>query len=369
MKKRVLILGKLPPPYMGPSIGTEIMLKSSLNESFELFHLDTKANYSLKTLGKWSFYKLFKNFAIYASLGRMILKNRPDLIMVPLSQKTLGYLKDSFFLIIARLFGVKTVIHFLGGNFKEWVKECPWIVKFYVKSTLRFSEGVIVLGHKLQYHFEDYFKKEKIFVVPNGSNYQIPLKTSRVTDEIKLIYLSNLLPTKGIEDILNALVILKQTNTKPYSLHIVGSWRDLQTQTLCLRIIEKNQLPVTFSPPEISNKEKFVCLVNSDIFVFTPRVPEGQPWAILEALAVGLPIISTDCGAITESVECGVNGFIVDKRNPQQIAEKVKYLIDNADIRKIMGSQSRTKYEENFTEEKMVENLRACFNQLIDPKV
>ena len=82
-------------------------------------------------------------------------------------------------------------------------------------------------------------------------------------------------------------------------------------------------------------------------------------------MAAGLPIISTDQGAITESVIDGVNGFIVKKQNPQQIAEKIKILIEKSELRLKMGNESRRLYEENFTEEKMVERLTQAFNAVL----
>jgi glycosyltransferase involved in cell wall biosynthesis len=95
-------------------------------------------------------------------------------------------------------------------------------------------------------------------------------------------------------------------------------------------------------------------------------MPEGHPWVLVEAMAAGLPIISTDQGAITESVIDGVNGFIVDSNNPLQIAEKLEYLMDHPEIREKMGKESRRLYEENFTEEKMIEKLKDVFNTVLN---
>lgn len=365
-RKKVLILGKLPPPYMGPSIGTEIMLRSKLNEDFELIHLNTKANHSIETLGKWRFNKLFKNIRIYYKMIRLISKHKPDIALIPISQKTLGYLKDSVFLILAASFNTKTVIHFLGGDFKERVDASGVLMKKYIRYTLQLSEGAIVLGNNLKYHFEDFFTSENIYIIPNGADYQFPLPEKKTDDKLRIIYLSNMLPAKGIEDILQALAILKKNYETGFIFKITGSWRDSATKKKCLSIIETNTLPVIFSPPEISNEEKLKHLVNSDLFVFTPRAPEGQPWAISEAMAAGLPIISTNSGAITESVIDGENGYIVQKNAPNQIAEKIKYLIEHPDLRKKMGDNSRKKYLENLTEEKMVEKFRICFNSIIN---
>ena len=95
-KPKVLILGKLPPPYMGPAIATEILLKSDLKDHFELIHVNTKANDSLTTLGKWNLSKLFRNLVIYLRMIVLILKKRPQLVLIPISQTTTGFLKDFF---------------------------------------------------------------------------------------------------------------------------------------------------------------------------------------------------------------------------------------------------------------------------------
>ena len=83
-------------------------------------------------------------------------------------------------------------------------------------------------------------------------------------------------------------------------------------------------------------------------------------------MAAGLPIISTDQGAITESVVEGVNGFIIEKRNPDQISEKIIFLIENPDIMEKMGEASRKLYLENFTEKKMVDRISYAFKTVMN---
>jgi len=104
MKKNiVLILGKLPPPYMGPAIATQIILNSSLRNHFELLHVDTKANQTLDDLGKWSLGKIFRNLAIYFRLFGTIIRHRPALVLIPISQTSTGFIKDFFLIAISKI--------------------------------------------------------------------------------------------------------------------------------------------------------------------------------------------------------------------------------------------------------------------------
>jgi glycosyltransferase involved in cell wall biosynthesis len=171
--------------------------------------------------------------------------------------------------------------------------------------------------------------------------------------------LSNLLPAKGITDLIDALVFLTSDKNK-YDVNIVGQWVDDATKAYCLNLVKKHQLPVDFKGP-LYGEEKLEQFVAADIFVFPPRAPEGHPLVLVEAMAAGLPIISTDQGAITESVIDGENGFIVKSNKPEQIAEKLDWLMENPEERKNMGAISRKFYEERFTEKNMINNLKAAF--------
>ncbi len=364
-KPAVLILGKLPPPYMGPAIATEILLNSGLKNQFELLHVDTKANDTLATLGTWSFSKLFRNFFIYFRMLGVIFKKRPQLVLIPISQTTTGFLKDFFFIAIAKLTFRKVLVQLRGSNFKNWMDHSSGFVRVLVKTTLKSTQGVIVLGENLKYLFESVFPAKNIFVVPNGGNYVIPKPVQKEVI-VRILYLANLQSSKGIEDLLDAILILKNKNTNGFVLDVVGDWRDESTQKGCMKSVEENNLPVHFYPP-VSGDKKFSMLGNADVFVFTPRAPEGHPWVIVESMAAGLPIISTDRGAIVESVKDGVNGFIVGIQKPEEIADKIKLLIENNELRQRMGEASRKLYEENFTEEKMVERYTKVFTTVINP--
>jgi len=364
-KKKILLLGKLPPPYMGPAIATEIILRSSINQYYEMLHLNTQINPSINAIGKWRLGKFFRNVSLYFQMIRILSQQKPHLVLIPISQSTLGFMKDSFFILLAKFFDIKVLIHLRGSNFINWLTYSSNITRWWVKLVIQKTHGVIVLGSNLKFLFDDYFKEDKIFVVPNGANYSIPDSAKKYNEPVKLIHISNLMASKGLEDVLEALSLVKEKCQIPFSLDIMGEWCEDSTKQKCMNYIEKNLLPVHFIPPSFSY-EKMIFLSSSDIFIFTPRGPEGHPWVIIEAMAAGLPIISTNKGAIIESVQDGVNGFIVEAKNPIQMQEKIKLLLENSELRKKMGGKSRKVYLENFTEEKMVQKLKYAFNKILN---
>ncbi len=346
---------------MGPAIATKIILNSSLKNYFELIHLNTKVNKSLSTIGKWSFKKVFRNYSIYLNMIKLIRKERPSLVLIPFSQDTIPFIKDSFFILIAKFFNKKVVLHLRGSNLLNWLRNSSSLTRWYASKMLKLSDGVIVLGNNLRHLFENYLPKEKIFVVPNGGDYMYP---SRTDIKIRILYFANLFRAKGIEDVLQAIKILDESGNTKFQLDVVGDWLEEDTKKKCLSFVEANRLPVKFHEPK-SGEGKLFFFANSDVFIFTPRDPEGHPWVIVEAMAAGLPIIATDKGAIVESVHHGDNGFIVNDQAPVEIAERLKQLLDDDNLRSRMAKKSRIIYEENFTESKMIGRFVDVFNKVI----
>ncbi len=348
---------------MGPAIATQILLNSDLKNRFQLLHIDTTVNESLTSMGKWSLKKLIRNYSIYFRFLKVCMSQKPDLVLIPISQSTIGFVKDSWFIWIAWITGRKALIQLRGSNFRNWINSSGFLIKKYVKTVLKRSDGVIVLGNNLKALFEGYFTDKKIYVSPNGGNYTFPERTAR-GNVLNLLYLGNLQASKGIEDVIEAVRILNKKTCLPFQLTALGGWRNEQLKLKLLSLIEKEDLKIHFIPPEQST-EKLQLLANADIFVFTPREPEGHPWVIVESMAAGLPVISTDKGAITECVINDQNGFIVADNSPESIAEKLLLLIENKPLREKMGQESRAYYLEKFTEEKMVERYTHIFQTAI----
>jgi len=363
-KSRIIFLGPLPPPYMGPSIATEIILNSELKNDFDLIHLDTSDHRDLTTLGAIDFWNIYLAFKHYCILACLIITRWPDVVYIPLSQTTVGYLRDSGFILIAKILRRKVICHLRGGNIRNWFNSANPVTRWYVRCVHSLINGQIVLGETLRHLFSGIVQDQKIFVIPNGRNFENLNIKKQYNRKTTILYLATFDRTKGILDVLNSVPKVWNSCTN-VEFVFAGNWHrpDLTKEIKCY-VAENPSLPITFFAP-VYGRKKFEILNNADVFVFPPNCPEGHPWVIVEAMAAGLPIISTDQGAIKESVVDGVNGFIVEKRNPTAIAEKIITLIENTRLRHEMGKASRKLYEEKFTEKHLVENFKTCFNAVI----
>jgi glycosyltransferase involved in cell wall biosynthesis len=105
-------------------------------------------------------------------------------------------------------------------------------------------------------------------------------------------------------------------------------------------------------------------LVASDIFVLASRW-EGLPLTIIEAMMAGLPVVATGVGGVAELVEHGVTGIIVPPGNPEALAEAIRQLLEDADLRRRMGQAGRQRALERFTVNRMVAEVKTLYTSLL----
>ena len=104
-----------------------------------------------------------------------------------------------------------------------------------------------------------------------------------------------------------------------------------------------------------------------DIFVLPSWGDEGVPQAILQAMACGLPVVSTTVGAITEAVADGVTGLIVPPRDVAALGIALARLRDDAALRARLGTAGRARALADFGLDRMLDRMEAVFRAVARP--
>jgi glycosyltransferase involved in cell wall biosynthesis len=95
-------------------------------------------------------------------------------------------------------------------------------------------------------------------------------------------------------------------------------------------------------------------------------VREGIPVAMLEAMAMGLPVVATAVGGIPEVIEDGVNGFLVQSGSPVQLAGGILNLLRCEDLRREIGSRGRKDVRRKFSREAICAEYEVLFRRLLN---
>jgi glycosyltransferase involved in cell wall biosynthesis len=105
-------------------------------------------------------------------------------------------------------------------------------------------------------------------------------------------------------------------------------------------------------------------LAQSQIFILCTHY-EGLPISILEAMRAGLPVIATKVNGIPEEVEHGKTGLLVPDKDVKEVAKALSTLIESPDLRQQMGEAGRQKFLEEFTIERMIDETRTVYEQVL----
>ncbi|WP_372829034.1 glycosyltransferase family 4 protein [Psychrobacter maritimus] len=182
-------------------------------------------------------------------------------------------------------------------------------------------------------------------------NYQ-PIET--IDSPISFLFIGRMLKEKGIHDFIAAAKIVKQSypNVQFTVLGAIDSSNPGALQQSELdRLVSSN---VINYPGQVDDVQKWVA--DSHVFVL-PSYREGVPRSTQEAMAIGRAVITTDVPGCRETVVDGVNGFLVEKWNPQSLAEKMIYFIEHPEEIKKMGYESYKIAQDKFDADKVNKRL------------
>ncbi len=153
-------------------------------------------------------------------------------------------------------------------------------------------------------------------------------------DECVIGYAGRLSKEKGLHYLIRAVSILKKDNVQVKVL-IMGDGQnrnELEKLTLEERIHEN----IIFTG-YLKDVENWLSML--DIFIL-PSLSEGTPMALLEAMSKGIPVIASRVGGIPMVVDDNISGFLIEPGNSAAIAEKIRYLKENKDMRNKMGIEA-----------------------------
>lgn len=221
----------------------------------------------------------------------------------------------------------KNIANFIVNNSDEIT-----VVSSYIKERL-----INVVSPALRGILND-----KLKIIPMGVHVELYQKETdvdylksknNIRSKFSLLFIGRLAEKKGVKFLIKAMARISLTN-KDVTLIICGDGplrKELQQQVSDLKLRDF----VRFTG-YITDNEKLDYLKLSDILIVPSIVTEfgdteGLPVVILEGLAAGKPIIASDVSGIKDVITDGVNGFLIEPNNPDQIAKKVLELLKNTE--------------------------------------
>tara|TARA_B100000787_G_scaffold146019_1_gene116481 strand:+ start:13222 stop:14319 length:1098 start_codon:yes stop_codon:yes gene_type:complete len=364
MNKKILFILHLPQPVHGSSlVGKSIKESNIINQSIDGKFINLTTSRTIDEIGKNPIFKIIRYFKILFKVIIYLIMYNPKVVYLAIAAKGVAFYKDFTIALVAKLFGKSLVLHYhpKGVSERQNMFFDNLLYKVLFKNT-----KVILLSESLYFDVKKYVSLKNIFYCANGISVSEFSKNhvKKVNKIPQLLFLSNLIETKGVYVLLDALKLLKDQGLL-FHCNFVGGEADINSEQFNNKLKKLKIIDCVSYLGKKYGKEKYEIFNSSDIFVFpTFYHNETFPLVTLEAMMSSLPIISTSEGAIADIVTNNETGFIVERENPEVLAHKIKFLIENPVISKKMGERGRAKFYEFYTIEVFEKKLLKILNSL-----
>jgi glycosyltransferase involved in cell wall biosynthesis len=350
--KKVLFVGSFIAPSDGKIGGQYFacrsLVDSELSEQFNFVLIDS----TLDTIHVNSFLfrlnKISKRLLLFI---KHLLFSKIDVVLI-FSSSGLSFLEKGFMAIMARVFGRKVTLFPRSGNILENAKGKAFL--FYIRVVFKVCHKVVCQSNFWKESFSSLapgISSQKFVVIENwlAEKYftaNIPITRNlnfSIENPLRILYFNRIEVEKGVYDFLDAMSMLGSEN-----IFIEGSvYGDGREVENIKKYIHNKKILNTKFRGWLSN-DKFKVIPQYHLYIFT-SYSEGFPNALLEVMAMGVPIISTKVGALNDLIADGDNGFLVNIKSPNEIAGAIQKLYSNSELLNVFSSKSSKRVFTNNT--------------------
>lgn len=361
---KILFIAPIPPPINGQSKASKVLLDELVkNNNVKVVNLSKS---SLKN-GVNSFGRFFEIFEILKEVRKKRKDN--DIIYLSLAESFAGNMRDLAIYNLCKKDLSKTYIHMLGGaGMKEILSGTGWQKKINARFINQLA-GVIVEGPINYESFKRVIPEDKIHIVPNFAEDFLFVSDEEIENKfqdkepIQLLYLSNLIPGKGYNELADAYLLLEKEEQKQINISFVGGFENEESETHFLDKINKN-LGFKYLGKFIDGEEKRKLYCKSHVFCLPTYYPfEGQPISILEGYATGCVVITSNHSGIPFIFEDNKNGFIVEKKSVPSLVAALKKLISEKENLKKIAFHNRDEALEKYRTSIYQQKIMKIFNE------
>lgn len=361
---KVLYIVQLPPPVHGVSAMNQYVVSSPvINKGYATQIVPLRFSTNNNQLEKASLSKAWLFLTHGFKIAGVMRRFKPQLVYFTFMPTGFAFYRDALYVMLLKLFSPKIVLHLHGKGIKRSVTEKRWKQRLYrmvFKNTQVISLSNILAGDVADIY------ENRPYVVPNGIQVNAlpaPKQQAGRAGVPQILFLSNYIENKGVLVLMRALAILNKKGYR-FNARFVGAPTNLSVERLNEVAAEYGVTgSVEIVGPRYGN-EKYEELRRADIFAF-PTYNDAFPLVTLEAMQFALPVVSTDEGGVPDIVNDNETGFLVERRNPQMLAEKLALLLADENLRREMGRKGYERFMNHFTLAHFEQNLKNTLDTIL----
>lgn len=356
-----------PPPVHGAAmVGKYIKESKNINTTFECRYINLSTSERVDEIGKGGLTKWLRFFSILWQSVKGICSFRPHLVYFTLTASGVGFYKDALIALTAKCLGKKVVYHFHNKGIQT--RQDKWFDNLLYRMVFRNAE-VILLAEELYVDVEKYVPRNRVYFCPNGiPDLASNTNSFKANDTIEILFLSNLIDSKGVSILLQACSLLRDKGLE-FQCTFIGGEGDISETVFEQKLEALNLEKQVKYVGKKFGAEKEDAYAKADIFTLpTYYSNECFPLVLIEAMQFSLPLVSTREGGVPSIIKEGETGFLVAQKNALALAEKLEILLLNPELRAKMGAAGRKHFEKSLTLAAFESTFASILENLIDKR-
>jgi glycosyltransferase involved in cell wall biosynthesis len=337
---RVLMVGPLPPP-----VGGMATVVQNLVQAFR-GRLDVRVLNSVKTTAAnrplWA--GVAAQLRLLGALGWQCIVWRPAVVHIH-TCSWFSFWRSGVDVLLARLLFCPVVLHIHGAQFHRFLGGLSGARAWLARRLLRGADRVVVLGAGWQEVLAGWADPARIDVVPNGVSVGEQVRPA-ADGPFRILCLANYEARKGQADLLRAVAALD--GPRPVRVELFGVDAEPGRRRLLLDLAAELGLGDVVVPGPVTGAEKDAVVAAAHCFCL-PSYDEGLPMSMLEAMAVGLPVVATRVGAIPEALDDGREGLLFEPGDIPALTAHLHRLIADPAAAVAIGAAGRARLVREFS--------------------
>ena len=363
-RKRLLLVGDLPPPTHGQSIQFSLLCKHLPRHGFAC----RIVNIARKSASPWERFSMARAAEVAGALVRvgiaLLAGERRMYFILTLSK--VGLVRDVLLIWMARLAGCRIAAHVHSGGYASFYESQGGVGRWLIRHSLRRVARIVVNSEGLRAMFAfDERLRARTVAIASGAEVPAPVpapgREAPGSQPLRLLFLSNMILAKGYNEALDAVALLHEA--LPVRAVFAGRFvatpddpaglSEAEAEARFRRRIESHGLgDAVCYVGEAVGARKWQLLAASDMLLLPTRMAEASSIAILEAMAHGCVVIASKQGGIPETVVDGETGVLLDNPTPAAIAVAVRRLAEDGPGFERMSRAAAARFAEHFTSER-----------------
>ncbi len=269
------------------------------------------------------------------------------------------FYRNTILLCIGKIFRKKVLLHIHGGKFDMFYHTYPR----YVTVVCRLADTLVTVSSAFVKMLKDYDLNKRVYCLPNSIEFPDCFRDGQPHERLRLVFVGGINQRKGIYDVLECLQKYERELQDKVELHIGGVSYEEEYRKI-LNGHDFSPMVVQHGWLNKEGKEQLFC--SSDVFIHPSHV-ESFGLSILEAMAYGLPVITTLVGGIPDFFEDRKSGVAVTPGNIDEIYEAILYFLNHPSDISQMGKYGR-QVARQFSSQQVEERLDCIYKELLQNK-